>query len=85
MNPGDWITFRGNPYSVACAHPEENVVYTLGHPERRLPLDQCEVVRPATVTESNDIVIALAHSSSKSHRPTCARSKVGAILEDYGA
>ena len=87
MNSGDTIRYRGDLYAVACAHPDEGWLYTLGHPARRLHIDACELVQAATAEQANNVTVALAASTAKTHRPECARRRLGAsagIVGDYG-
>ena len=81
INTADTIVHRpsGARYQVACVH--DDYLYTLGYPAMKLLVDACSLLEPASAKERTDVLIALAQSSSKRHRPECARQKIVAAAQ----
>ena len=76
IHTADTVLHRptGVQYQVACVHGD--ILYTLGYPAVKLLVDACALIESASAKERNDVLLALAQSSSKRHRPECARQTI---------
>ena len=77
MDTADLIRHKptGVTYHVACVH--QPWVHTMGHPEMRIRLGDCELVTAATAEQREQTIAVMAESSGTGHRPQCARERIG--------
>ena len=81
INTADTVFHRptGTYYQVACVHGD--ILYTLGYPAQKLLVDSCALIEAASAKVRADVLIALAQSSSRRHRPECARQAIVAAAQ----
>ena len=81
INTADTVFHRptGMYYQVACVH--DDILYTLGYPAQKLLVDSCALIESASASARADVLMALAQSSSRRHRPECARQRIGAAAQ----
>lgn len=77
IDSGDWIEHHGRRMQVACVHG--SMLRTLGHPEITLLVELCTLLEQATSEQRNQVLLALAGSSSRNHRPECARERLASM------
>lgn len=77
IDSGDIVEYHGEKYCVACRH--DDWLYPVGWPSDCIRVDLCTLIESATPEKRNQTLLALASSSAKTHRPSCARQRLASM------